>query len=187
MALRVQLYQSLRQDIDSELDAEFDTELEALKKELEKKFEDKRRKAIEALNEAWPKMGGSEKDLALFTTEAQEPFITETTRTDAEEIEPTSNGSSVGRTIPMVTLREEAWKVLQDPEIDIVTQPDIRERILDKYPDAKVQSVRSVISMYLNTLAKQGDIELVEQGKAGSASKYRAKKRNEEEVGLLGP
>jgi hypothetical protein len=179
MSLSSQLYQTLRQNIEEEFAAR--------KRELE----EQRRQAILALNEAWPKMGGSEKDLSSQV--AAEGVATGRSfavgRADvlprSQGGVPASNGEA-GRTIPKSIIEAEIQDVLSDQDIDFVTQSDVKDRILDKYPDAKVHSVRSAISHSLSEMAKNGELKLVERGQAGRPSIYR-KKSNGPEVGLLGP
>lgn len=66
-------------------------------------------------------------------------------------------------------------EVMADPEVDIVTQPLIKERILAHYPVSKknINNLRILIIYPLNELVEQGYLELVEQAKAGKPNKYR--------------
>jgi hypothetical protein len=172
MTLSSELYSALRQNIEDEFAAR--------KRELE----EQRRQAILALNEAWPKMGGSEEDLASLasvggvatgrSSGVAGVAVVRAPRGGA----PTPNGEP-GRTIRRSVIEAEIEDVLSDEEIVVVTQTDIKDRILAKYPDAKVHSLRSAISHYLSELAKRGQLELVEKGKAGRPSKYRKNKEVE--------
>jgi hypothetical protein len=171
MTLSVKLYKSLRRDIEAEF--------EARKRELE----DQRREAVRVLNEAWPKMGGSKEDLASFQIETA---LAESDKTSANtESGPVVSGS-YSRTVPMKTVRQEIDTVMADGGIDVLTQSEIKERLLKKYPDAKVPSIRSAISHFLSELTKEGDLELIEKGRAGSPNKYRKTRRSTEE-NLLDP
>lgn len=174
MTLSVTLYEKLRRDIEADF--------EARKRELE----GQRREAIKALNEAWPKMGGSKEDLLSFemeTTIAARPVSSKPNAYG--DAAPAANGSS-GRTVSMKAVRQEIDDVMSDEQIDIVTQSEIKERILKKYPDAKVPSIRSAISHFLGDLTKGGTLELVEKGKAGTPNRYR-KTGKTVEANLLGP
>jgi hypothetical protein len=168
MTLGPNLYKSIRQKIDADFDVE-QSELDA-----------RRRKAIEALNEAWPKMGGSEEDLKTLSTEA---FGRKGSAVvSSREPVPQSNGSA-GRTVPMKAIGVEVENFLDEVGTGMITQTEIKDRVLSKYPDAKMPSVRSAISHFLSDLTKQGKLELVEKGKAGSPHKYR--KRNVRELDMF--
>lgn len=173
--LKADLYRSLLGSINTE----FDAELEAFTKGLESR----RRKAIEALNEAWPKMGGSEEDLVLSVAEvADSSPVKHKADGQRQEVAPTRNGSSPKRTIPTATIREEVQNALLGAEGEIITQGYLRERILRKYPDAKVGSLAPAISRTLSQLTERGELELVERGVAGAPHKYRKKRGQAEEA-----
>jgi len=79
----------------------------------------------------------------------------------------------------MDVIRREIQEVLANTEPNgEVTQTEIKDRILSEYPDAKIPSVRSAISRILSSHLKQGELELMEEGKAGTPNRYR-KKRTE--------
>ena len=174
MTLSVKLYESLRRDIEAEF--------EARKRELE----DQRREAVRVLNEAWPKMGGSTEDLASFDMETALGTLTESSKNHTRKHDaPIANGS-YSRTVPMKTVRQEVDAVMSDERINIVTQSEIKARLLEKYPDAKVPSIRSAISHFLSELTDEGELDLMEKGRAGSPNKYR-KTRGSTEALELGP
>ena len=183
--LRADLYQSLLQKVDAEIHAEFEAEYDALKR----RFADQHRKAIEALNEAWPKMGGSEEDLISPTAEAPIPStVEEQPDNQRRETAPTRNGSSPGRTtIPTKVIREEVRSALQDADIEIITQSYLKDRILQKYPDAKITSLAPAISRTLSQFTAQGKLELIEKGVAGAPHKYRRRAVDVTEEFFLGP
>jgi hypothetical protein len=166
MTLSVTLYEKLRRDIDAEF--------EARKRELESQ----RREAVKALNEAWPKMGGSTEDLLSFEMETT---ISARSTSDKPNVygdaAPVVNGS-YSRTVPMKDVRHEVDAVILDERMDIITQTEIKDRILEKYPDAKVPSIRSAISHFLSAMTKNGDLELIEKGTGGSPNKYRKTRRS---------
>ncbi len=178
--LSVDLYKSLLRDIE--------TEFEVRKKDLE----NSRRQAIEALNEAWPKMGGSKEDLKSFEVEAvastpvERPPVKERTEDQPQAVESERNGASSDRAIPMTVIGEEVDKAISDDDANEITQTALKERILKKYPDAKVASLAASISRRLSQLTEQGRLELVERGTASRPHKYRVK-RNSPERNLLGP
>jgi hypothetical protein len=172
MSLSVELYKALRQNIEAEFEARI------------RELEVQRREAITALNEAWPKMGGSEEDLASFEIDTTLPPAVEGSRVNMETA-PAANGSS-SRTVPMKVVRQEVNDVMSDERIHIVTQSEIKERILKKYPNSKVPSVRSAISHFLKDLTEGGALELIEKGQAGAPNKYRKTGRTTE-ASVLGP
>jgi hypothetical protein len=97
------------------------------------------------------------------------------TRRDGRQ--PTGSGGQ--RTIPMDVIRREIQEVLANTEPNgEVTQTEIKDRIPSEYPDAKIPSVRSAISRILSSHLKHGELELMEEGKAGTPNRYR-KKRTE--------
>jgi len=174
MTLKRDLLESFLRDIDTDFEAQLDERLEVVKKELEVN----RRKAIEALYKAWPQMGGSEKDLDVLAAELKTPSDDSTfrLRRNGRRFKGSQGGQ---RTIPMAVIRQEVQEVVAQTEYNgIVTQTEIKDRILSKYPDAKVPSVRSAISRLLSGYLERGDLSLEEEGKSGSANKYR-KKRTE--------
>lgn len=180
---RANLYKSWLQDIE--------TESEARRKDLE----NDRRKAIEALNEAWLKMGGSERDLVSISAEDAASTVDEAPPTqegthnqlrETVEAAPTRNGTSSGRTIHMTTIRKEVLGALSDMEADVITQPEIKDRVLDKYPDANAARAASAISRALTQLTERGELELIQRGTARAPHKYR-KVNKETGAGLLGP
>jgi len=83
-----------------------------------------------------------------------------------------TNGSG-GRTIPTEVIRRYVHEILKDPSVEIVTQTEIKDRLLREYPDAKIPSVRSGIANELQALRQSGYLELVEEGRAGQPNKYR--------------
>ena len=179
MTLNRNLLESFLRDIDADFQTQLNTRMEEVKKELEVN----RRKAIEALYKAWPQMGGSEKDLDILAAELETPLGDSAfdTRKNGRQ-----SKSSEGRTIPMDVIRREVLEVLAHTAYNgFVTQTEIKDRILNEYPDAKVPSVRSAISRLLSDHLERGELELVEEGKAGSPNRYR--KRREIEVNLLEP
>lgn len=166
MALSGELYRSLRQDIEADF--------EARRRELE----DQRLRAIEALNEAWPKMGGSETDLTALATEVGDSLDKKTAVRVYQESPSISNSSS-SRTVPMNAIRDEIESVLSNSETDIVTQSELKDRILRKYPNGKVPSIRAGVSRILSKRLEHGELELIEEGKAGMPNRYRKTRREE--------
>jgi hypothetical protein len=160
MMLRVRYYKSWRQDIEAEF--------EARRRELE----DERLKAIKALNEAWLKMGGAEEDLTAPTVEVKDSSPEEVTADAPQEGAPTLNGSP-GRAVPMDVIREEIQSVLSDPVTESITQPEVKDRVLKRYPDAKIANIRTAISRLFKQQVEQGELELIEKGLAGAPNKYR--------------
>lgn len=62
---------------------------------------------------------------------------------------------------------------MADPSVELVTQTEVKDRLLREYPDAKVPSVRSAITNELYALRDEGQLELAEEGRAGTPNKYR--------------
>ena len=93
-------------------------------------------------------MGGSQKDLDILATALEDStpdLTTKATRRKSQSV------SSQGRTIAMKVIQNETHKFIsQASYTDIITQTEIRERIMRQFPDAKVPSVRSAISHFLS-------------------------------------
>ena len=173
MSLKRELLESFLRDINVEFQAQLDTRVEEIKKEIEVE----RRKAIESLYKVWPQMGGAKKDLDVLAAELDVPASD--TSLEARKNGRRPKPAQGQRTIPMDLIRREIQGVLANAEYkDVVTQTEIKDRILSEHPDAKVPSVRSAISRILSGYLKRGELELVEEGKAGSPNRYR-KKRTE--------
>lgn len=166
MTLNRNLLESFLRDINADFQAQVDARMEEVRKELEVH----RRKAIEALYKAWPQMGGSKKDLDVLAAEIETPLEDAT-------LKARKNGQSrhtQGRIVPMDVIRREVQEVLAQTEDNgIITQSEIKDRILREYPDGKIPSVRSAISRILSGYLERGELELDEEGKAGSPNKYR--------------
>ncbi len=175
MTLSPKLYKSLRQNIEAEFEARI------------RELENQRREAVKALNEAWPKMGGSAEDLSSFDIETKIPSAAiENEGSDTPRGTVDAENGLPSQIVSMTAIRQEVDNVLSDDRVDIVTQSEIKERILQKYPRAKIPSVRSAISHFLGDLTTRGDLELIEKGRAGSPNKYR-KTGKSTEANLLGP
>lgn len=184
---RTDLYKSWLQKLEAEIE------------DRRKDLENDRREAIEALNEAWLKMGGSEQDLVSIAADDEVEDVASSSvkappaqkgahnqlRETGENV-PARNGTSEGSTIHMKTIRREVLAALSDMESDIITQTEIKARLLDKYPDANVARAAAAISRALTQLTERGELELVERGIAREPHKYRKTDR-ETEVDLLGP
>jgi hypothetical protein len=173
MTLKRDLLESFLRDINIDFQAQLDTRVEEIRKEIDIE----RRKAIEALYNVWPQMGGAKKDLDVLAAELETPMGDTSLETRRDGRQPTGSGGQ--RTIPMDVIRREIQEVLANTEPNgEVTQTEIKDRILSEYPDAKIPSVRSAISRILSSHLKQGELELMEEGKAGTPNRYR-KKRTE--------
>lgn len=163
-------YKSVRRKIE----AGFETRL--------KRLEVERRRAIETLNEAWPKMGGSTKDITRFEAyEEAVPHGESTVVNHPRDDSPAPN-SSFERTVPMKAVRRATQDVLDD-EIEVITQTVIQDRLLREHPDAEIQPLRVSISRLLRELKEQNKLILIEAGRGGVPNKYR--KNRDVEVGLL--
>lgn len=85
-----------------------------------------------------------------------------------------TNGSSV-RVVPKEVVRGFVDEVMADPSVEIVTQTEVKDRILANYPvsDSYLNSLRVLIITSLNELMERGYLELVEKARAGKPHKYR--------------
>lgn len=193
MALDGNLYKSLVRNIDAQIEADLEAHIQACIDDCKKEAEEKRHKAIKALNEAWPTMGGSEEDLVAFAAEVGTLSLSNEAEVDSSQ-EAASRNGSLNNAANKDVVEQELRDVLSDPEISIITQTEIRNRILDKYHNLNEASVRAAVNLHLRELTDQGKLELAEKGRAGRPSKYRKKVKKAEaeettveEVGLLGP
>lgn len=82
------------------------------------------------------------------------------------------------------TVMKYVHEVMADPSVEIVTQPEIKDRILAHYPVSKdfLNNLRILIVTPLNELAEQGYLELVERARAGQPNKYRKTEKWAEET-----
>ncbi len=154
-----------------------------------KQAEKRRAENIAKTRQWWIASGGSEKDVpeslnglaiaigvgspigTAFTT----PVVKQETASAPRK--PRRNRSkangSGGRTIPKEVIQFFVQDVLTDPDVSIVTQTEIKDRLLREHPDANIPSVRSAIAHALSDLKGDGHLELVEKAWAGSPNKYR--------------
>lgn len=143
----------------------------------QKRLDTERRQAIEALNEAWPKMGGSAEDIARFAAyQEAPPQIEKAVVHPPQDDAPTLNGSSE-RTVPMKAVRRATEDILNDEATEIITQSLIQDRLLAEFPDAEIQPLRVSISRLLRQLKELNVLALVEEGRGGAPNRYR---KNEE-------
>lgn len=77
-------------------------------------------------------------------------------------------------------------EVMADPTVDIVTQTEVKNRILANHSVSKnhLNNLRILIIAPLNELAEQGYLELVEKARGGQPHKYR-KTGKTSEVSLM--
>jgi hypothetical protein len=101
-----------------------------------------------------------------------------------------ANGSSDSRPWGKRSMTEEARLVLDEIQDEIVTQPLIRAKIVEKYPGSDSVSLQTGISHLLRRLTNEGELE--RYGKRSPTEPYQYRKtptyRNKEEreeVGLL--
>lgn len=123
--------------------------------------------------------GGSDRDFDSLSNK-----VTANGSTDQEtpqQSPPKTDGPS-GRTVSTDVIIRYVYEVLNDFSVEVVTQTEAKNRLLEDYPDAKVPSVRSGIANYLRALRQRGYLDLIEEGRAGQPNKYR---RTEELLELL--
>ena len=87
----------------------------------------------------------------------------------------TATNGSTRNIVSRDTVLTYVHKVMGDPTVDIVTQTEIKDRILEHYPVSEdyLNSLRIQIVTSLNELEGQGYLELVERARAGKPHKYR--------------
>lgn len=148
-----------------------------------KQAEEQRDKDIEDAHRWWLEHGGSEQDFATPPDEIAIPPVDDSPPVDDRTVarvprrtRARTNGSG-GRTISKSVVQKFVREVMDDPDVEAISQTVIKDRLLREYPDAKIPSVRSAITNELTELRGQGRLELVEQGRAGTPNKYK-KTRN---------
>lgn len=174
MTLNAQRYKSLREDVESG----FDLREKDLREQL-RALESERLEAVKLLNETWPKLGGSEEDIVAFESGQPVPSINgqDANGTTQGQDDAPAPGRLIGRFSgvqgPLVD--RYVQRVMADPEIVIVTQTEIKDRILADFHVNKgaLNSLRVSITMRLNELVERGYLELVEKARAGQPNKYR--------------
>lgn len=143
----------------------------------------------EHVHQIWLGLEGSEEvwaSIAAKATEAVTVEPTEKQETQQRQVRPRSRraSSSGGTKVSRSMVNEYVEGVLADPEIEIITQTEIKARILQNHPDSKVHSLRSAIHMRLNELIDEGRLVKLETGKAGSPSKYVRARADSTEIQL---
>jgi len=142
-----------------------------------KRAEEMRAKKYARIRNWWLEEGGSEQDLDFAPSKVSASPVAETpVARKSRQTRARANGSG-GQTISKSVIQEFVGQFMDDPNIEVVSQTDIKDKVLREYPDAKVPSVRSAITNELVALKDQGQLELVEEGRAGTPNKYR-KTRN---------
>lgn len=144
------------------IDAEYEADVRAAK--------ERRDKRIAQAHEWFRSMGNP----AAPPKEDEISSPAESTNVHAPHENGAANGSG-GSVVLKDIVPRFVNKVMTDPTVEIVTQPDIKDRILAHYavPDDSVNSLRVTITTHLNELVEQGYLELVEKAKAGRPNKYR--------------
>ena len=151
---------------------------------IEAEYQDKvrshnqwRDQEIESARKFWvPLLEGGETEESFASLNngiAQEtPANRISTQKSSQQVQAKPNGAG-GRTIPTEVIKRYVGEVIHDPNVEIVTQTEIKDRLLREFPDAKLPSVRSGIANELYALRQTGHLELVEKGRAGQPNKYR--------------
>lgn len=99
-----------------------------------------------------------------------------------------TNGHSGERLPSKEVVQKYVDEVMADPSVQIVTQTEVKDRILSQYPisDKKLMnSLRVMIIAPLNELEEQRQLELIEKANAGKPNKYRKTGEKTEESGEL--
>ena len=157
------------------VDAEYATAVTEAEKRRAEKYDRIRSWWLEEQN-------GTEQDLAFVsnmvsTSPVTEEPVAETPVTRKPRRSRAKTNGAGGRTIPKEVIQRFVQEVMTDPNVEVITQTEVKVRLLREYPDAKVPSVRSAITNELAALKEQGELELAEEGRAGQPNKYR-KTRN---------
>lgn len=149
------------------IDAEYEADVRAAK--------ERRDKRIAQAHEWLRSMGNPAAYPTTTPKEDEIPSSAESVNVHA----PLGNGAAANGSGGSVVLKDIVPRfvneVMVDPTVNIVTQTDIKDRILAHYavPDDSVNSLRVTITTHLNELVEQGYLELVEKAKAGRPNKYR--------------
>jgi len=177
-------YEELKQGVESH----FAERVQSLEAEI-RALEEERRAKLKWLEEIWSASRGNMSPIAT-TEERQEPA--EAQEEDVADSNGAKHRSTAGGSVPRYTrsVRRPATDrirdILDEIEDEIVTQPLIRERFVEKYPGSDSNSLASAIAHILKEQVKFGKLELIEEGRAGVPNKYR-KVKTEAEVNFLGP
>lgn len=158
----------------SGINAECDAEIKQAEQRRDKKIADFRAWWVE-------KFGGSGEDFpnAPKETNATSPSEHAISSVPQEESKVAANGSAGrsasqnGQTVPQKAVWGYVDGTLADPNVEIISQTVVRERVVRDYPEAKLPSIRSAIANRLTELNKQGKLELVEESRGGEPNKFR--------------
>lgn len=151
-------------------------------KETIRRAEELRDALIAGARESAQDKDGTVTDLPVPPKEGEAPPSVESTPQGDGAV---ANGS--GSTVSKHTVLSFVDEVMADPTVDIVTQTEVRERIMASHPVSKshLNSLRIQIVMRLNELEEAGFLELVERARAGKPNKYRKTGKRREEMGEL--
>ena len=96
-------------------------------------------------------------------------------RTPQKNGVPANGSNGVRNTVSKDVVLKFVDEVMNDPTVDVVTQTEVKDRILAHYPVSRdyLNSLRILIIGPLNELEEQGYLELVERASAGKPNKYR--------------
>jgi hypothetical protein len=78
-------------------------------------------------------------------------------------------------------------EVLGEIQDEIITQPLVRQRFVEKHPGSDSASLQTAISHLLKQLADEGELVRIGKGTATEPYKYRRKTKQQEEVKPVGP
>ena len=80
------------------------------------------------------------------------------------------------------SIKAEVLEILAEMRDRTITQTEVRERYMERYPDVEAAKIRPSISHALRNLKDAGVLNLVEEGVAGAPHKYRVKNENQGEL-----
>lgn len=161
-------YKALLRDADAAIEAQ-----------IRREFEPRRHRVWDHIHQVWLDLGGSEEawDALVADALSGSSAARDIRSQDTKHRSPRTN-SSAGSRVSQAVIQKYVDDAIADPDLEIVTQTEVKDQVLRDYPDAKVHSVRSAISTRLSELAREGELVLLEQGKAGSPSKYGKPQRS---------
>lgn len=173
MVTDAQIEEALRQ-----LRQEADSRLQLRRNDLEeqgRQAESDWREAIEALDSLRAVFGGSEGGPAVSAIRTGVAATNGHSSSHTPQETTTVPRDSGRNIVSKDTVLVYVHKVMGDSTVDIVTQTEIKDRILANQPVSKnyLNSLRVLIVTHLNELMEQGYLELLEKGRAGQPNKYR--------------
>lgn len=142
-------------------------------------LEDERKTQLSLLDEIW---SASADDVKNQVPSSEGIQVQDEVKTSGEDV-PRSNGVDRYFSRRSYASRRPATDRIRDildeaEENEIITQPIVRQKFVEKYPGSDSNSLASAIAHILKGQVGSGKFELMREGKAGEPNQYRKKRKS---------